>query len=137
MTIRALFSAGLLALASAVPAVAADPISVDLMPPVVVKTSPQAGVTGVDPTLGEIRVTFSKTMQTREMWSFVKASADSFPEVAGQPHYLSDERTIVLPVRLEPGRTYAMWINSAQHDAFRDRGHNPAVPYLLVFQTRR
>ncbi len=133
MTFRALLSAGLLVAATA----AAEPISVDLMPPVVVKTSPQAGVKSVDPALGEIRVTFSKVMQTREMWSFVKASSDSFPEVAGEPHYLNDQRTIVLPVKLAPGRTYAMWINSEQHDAFRDRGQHPAVPYLLVFHTRR
>lgn len=134
MNIRALLCAGLLSFAA--PA-GAEPISVDLMPPVVVKTSPQAGARSVDPSLKEVRVTFSKVMQTREMWSFVKASADSFPEVAGEPRYLGDQRTIVLPVKLTPGRSYAMWINSAEHDAFRDRGHNPAVPYLLVFETSR
>ena len=114
-----------------------EPISVDLMPPVVVKTSPPAGAKQVDPSLSEVRVTFSKVMLTKEMWSFVKASPDSFPEVAGQPRYLEDQRTIVLPVKLARGRTYAMWINSAEHNAFRDRGSNPAVPYLLVFETRK
>ncbi len=122
----------------AAPCVAgADPITVDLMPPVVVKTSPPAGTKQVDPSLAELRVTFSKTMLTEEMWSFVKASPDSFPQIAGQPYYLKDRRTIVLPVKLARGRTYAMWINSAEHNSFRDRGSNPAVPYLLVFETRK
>ena len=42
-------------------------VSVESMPPTVVKTSPQSGDTKVDPSTSEIRVTFSKDMMTEEM----------------------------------------------------------------------
>lgn len=111
-------------------------ISVNTMPPVVVKTLPQAGDTSVDPSIKEIRVTFSKDMMTQEMWSWVIASKESFPQIVGDVGYLNDNRTCVAPVKLEAGKTYAIWFNSMKYNAFRDKNNNPAVPYLLVFQTR-
>ena len=116
------------------PALAGEP-SVKSMPPVVVKTVPVSGATAVDAKLKEIKVTFSKDMQTRKMWSFVQFSKDTFPQV-GQPKY-KDKRTIVLPVTLQPKKTYVIWINSTgKHNSFRDTSGNPAVPYLLVFETK-
>lgn len=112
-------------------------VSVQDLPPVVVKSVPQSGDVAVDPALNEITVTFSKDMTTREMWSWVQINPGSFPKLAGQTHYLNDNRTCVLPVHLEPGKTYAIWINSDQHNNFRDAGNRPAVPYLLVSQTKR
>lgn len=117
---------------------AADEVSVETTPPVVVETFPKAGDTKVDPTISEIRVTYSKDMMTDNMWSWVIHTESSFPEIAGQARYLADGRTNVLPVKLYPGRKYAIWFNSQnyKHSAFRDRANNPAVPYLLVFETR-
>ena len=115
---------------------AENTITVQSMPPVVVKTSPQAGDTSVDPSLKEIRVTFSKEMMTQDMWSWVMVSKESFPQIVGKIKYLKDKRTCVAPVKLEPGKTYAFWFNSADNNAFRDKYSNAAVPYLLVFQTR-
>ena len=106
------------------------------MPPVVVKTIPQAGDTFVDPSIKEIRVTFSKDMMTQDMWSWVIVSKESFPQIVGDVRYLEDKRTCVAPVKLKAGKTYAIWFNSVQYNAFRDKHNNPAVPYLLVFQTR-
>jgi len=105
-------------------------------PPVVVATVPQSGSADVDPSLSEIRVTFSKNMFTYQMWSFVEVSKETFPKSNGEIHYLDDKRTCVLPVQLEPGKVYAIWINSENHHAFQDRGGRPAVPYLLIFETR-
>jgi len=116
---------------------AEDTVSVRSMPPVVVKTSPQAGDTRVDPYLTEIRVTFSKDMMTEKMWSWVMLTKDSFPLIVGQARFLEDRRTCVVQVKLEPGKTYAIWLNSENHNSFRDTDNNPAVPYLLVFQTRK
>ncbi len=112
-------------------------IGVKTMPPVVIKTLPQSGDTNVDPSLSEIKVTFSKEMKTDNMWSWVKISNETFPKVAGNVHYLKDQKTCVLPVKLEPGRTYIIWINSKQRNAFRDKNNNPAIPYLLVFETKK
>jgi len=111
-------------------------ITVKSMPPVVVKTFPQAGETAVDPSIKEISVTFSKEMMTKDMWSWVMVSKESFPNISGEVKYLKDKRTCVAPVNLEPGKTYAIWFNSEKYNAFRDTDNNPAVPYLLVFQTR-
>lgn len=124
-------------LAVAVACFAGGPLSVESLPPVVVRSVPTSGDVSVDPALREIRVTFSKTMITEKMWSWVQVSAASFPKVNGQVHYLEDQRTCVLPVTLEPGRTYVIWVNSEKQTAFRDAQGNAAVPYLLVFQTRK
>ena len=111
-------------------------LTLDTAPPVVVETTPRAGATGVDPTLREIRVVFSKDMMTEEMWSVVKINDETFPALAGDVHYV-DSRTFVIPVALEPGTTYAMWLNYKQNDAFRDTNGTPLIPYFMVFETRK
>ena len=110
--------------------------SVATMPPVVVKTVPQSGDLAVDPALSEIRVTFSKEMKTNDMWSWVMVTDATFPKTSGKSHFLDDKRTCVLPVKLEPGKSYVIWVNSEAHNSFRDLTNRPAVPYLLTFQTR-
>ena len=115
---------------------AENEITVHSMPPVVVKTLPQAGDTSVDPSLKEIRVTFSKEMITKDMWSWVMVSKETFPTIVGEIRFLDDKRTCVAPVKLEPGKTYVIWFNTADNNAFRDKDNNSAVPYLLVFRTR-
>ena len=42
-----------------------------------------------------------------------------------------------LPVALEPGKTYAIWINSEKFNNFKDTDGRSAVPYLLVFRTKK
>jgi hypothetical protein len=120
---------------------AAEPaaeVSVKSQSPSVVKTVPQAGDTAVDPAVKEIQVTFSKDMITDRMWSFCQISKETFPKTgSGQIHYLADKRTCVMPVKLEPGKTYVIWINRGQFTSFRDTDHHPSVPYLLVFETRK
>ena len=115
---------------------ASEKISVEIMPPVVVKTVPQSGDIRVDSALSEIKVTFSKKMMTNNSWSWVKRSDETFPQIAGNTHYLKDKKTCVLPVKLEPGKTYIIWLNSKKHNGFRDENNNPAVPYLLAFETK-
>jgi RNA polymerase sigma-70 factor (ECF subfamily) len=105
-------------------------------PPIVLKTIPATGATDVDPALTEIRVTFSKEMHDGS-WSWVTISKERFPEVTGKIHYEKDKRTCVLPVKLEPGRNYAISINSQRFANFRDTQNNRAVPYMLLFRTRK
>jgi hypothetical protein len=113
----------------------ADEITVESVPPVVVKSVPQAGASDVDPATKEIKVTFSKTM-TDGTWTWGAISKECFPELAGKPKYLDDKKTCVLPVKLKPGKTYAMWINAAKLGNFKDADGRPALPYLLVFKTK-
>lgn len=120
----------------ACPAVLADDVTLESVPPVVVKTVPEAGAAEVDPKLTEIKVTFSKDMQDGT-WSWSTVSKESFPKIDGKPKYLADKRTCTLPVKLEPGKTYAIWVNSEQFNAFKDADGRSAVPYLLVFKTKK
>ena len=113
-----------------------DDVTLKSVPPVVVKTVPAAGADDVDPKLTEIKVTFSKDMQDGT-WSWVTLSQESFPKVDGKPTYLADKRTCVLPVKLEPGKTYAIWVNSEKFGHFKDPDGRSAVPYLLVFKTKK
>ncbi len=106
------------------------------VPPVVVATVPESGATGIDPALTELRVTFSEPMCDGN-WSWTKWGEDNFPELTGRPRFLGDQRTCVLPVRLRPGQVYAIWLNSESHQDFRDCEGQSAVPYLLIFETRK
>lgn len=108
--------------------------TLETAPPVVVKTVPVAGATSVDPALTELRVTFSKRMHDGS-WSWSTWGEENFPEIVGQIHYDSDMQTCVLPVRLEPGKFYATWLNSEKFRNFKDASGQPAVPYLLTFTT--
>ncbi len=117
-------------------AVLAGDVTLESVPPVVVKTIPEAGADDVDPKLTEIKVTFSKDMRDGA-WSWAILSRENFPTMDGKPKYLRDKRTCVLPVKLEPGKTYAVWVNSAKSDHFKDAGGRSAIPYLLVFKTRK
>src|SRR5262249_60786823 len=92
-------------------AAGADDVTLESVPPVVVKTVHEAGAGDVDPKLTEIKVTFSKDMKD-DSWSWAMISKESFPKMDGKPKYLADKRTCVLPVKLEPGKTYAIWLNS-------------------------
>lgn len=112
----------------------AKEVTLDSVPPVVVKTVPEAGSASVDAQITEIKVTFSKEMQD-ESWSWSTLSEDSFPTVAGKPRYEADKRTCTLPVMLESDKTYAIWLNSQKFGNFKDTGGRSAVPYLLVFKT--
>jgi hypothetical protein len=111
-------------------------LSVRNLPPVVVKAEPQAGDTKVDPAVKEIRVTFSKDMVDKS-WSWTQISKENYPEVTGAIRYLEDKRTCVLPVKLQPGTTYAILLNPEKYKSFRDTDGQAAMAYLLVFETRQ
>ena len=114
---------------------APSPPAVANQPPVVVETDPVAGAHDVSAEVTEIRVRFSKPMADKS-WSWSTAWEDSNPDITGDPHYLADHRTCVLPVKLAPGTTYGFWLNSEKFRNFTDRDGRPAVPYLLVFKTK-
>jgi RNA polymerase sigma-70 factor (ECF subfamily) len=116
-------------------AVRAEDVTLEGARAVVVRAIPEAGTSDVDPKLTEIQVTFSKDMQDRS-WSWAQASKESFPALDGKPKYRADKRTCVLPVKLRPGKTYAIWVNSQKFGNFKDTEGHPALPYLLVFRTK-
>jgi hypothetical protein len=108
---------------------------VDSLPPVVVSTEPVSGSRDVAPGIVAVRVAFSKGMMP-DNWSWSTAWSNSAPQVLGKPRYEADGRTCAVTAQLEPGRSYAFWLNSEHFQNFRDTGGRPAVPYLLIFETK-
>ena len=103
--------------------------------PRVVRTVPENGAQSVDAATTELRVTFDQPMDTKRGYSFVIVGSKSmFPEVAGKPQWISDT-TIVLPVKLKPGREYSLGINSERYQSFRGTNGLPAVPDSISFRT--
>lgn len=77
--------------------------------PRIVSVLPEVGSDGVDPNLNEIRLTFNHDMEmTEDPWP---ETAPNFPKVVGKPRWI-DNRNCVLPVKLEPGKSYYMSFNS-------------------------
>jgi hypothetical protein len=126
---------GLLAVALAYSSTPGRSQTVESMPPVVVKTVPESGAKDVSPGELEIKVTFSKEMSDGS-WSWSTAWQDSTPRSLGKPKYDADRKTCVMKVKLEPGKTYAYWLNSSNFKNFKDREGHSAVPYLLIFKTK-
>lgn len=110
-------------------------LTLENVAPVVIKTEPQSGQSDIDPGKREISVTFSKPMRDGD-WSWTQLSGASFPTKRGEPHFLPDQRTCVLPVSLEPGKTYAIGFNMPPFQNFQDLEGRKALPYLLVFKTK-
>jgi Bacterial Ig-like domain len=121
--------------AASLPDQAGTPAAWEADRPRVIETIPANGATDVDPATSEIRVTFDKAMADGS-WSWVRSSPESFPESAGDVHYLPGMKTCVMPVKLEPGTKYVVWFNTANYQNFKDREGRPAVPHLLRFTTR-
>ena len=73
-------------------------------------------------------MTFSQPMRDGS-WVWSTASKETFPQTTGKPSYMQDHRTGALPVKLEPGKTYAIWLNSPRFRYFRGkRGTSRALP---------
>src|SRR5437763_12220802 len=113
----------------------AQEVTLDSARAVVIKSVPESGSSAVDPALTEIRVTFSKDMQPG-VWSWGLVNKESYPGTSESPRYLEDKRTCLLPVKLAPGKTYAVWINTEKLQNFKDPKGLIALPYLIVFKTR-
>ncbi len=104
------------------------------IPSVVTRTFPVAGSTMVDPSRTKIHVTFSQLMVDKS-WSFVMQDKATFPELVGAPSFDPELRTCTLNVKLEPNKTYIIWINSAKLANFKGENGKPSLPYMLSFKT--
>lgn len=104
-------------------------------PPRVIATNPANGDAEVDPTLSKITVSFDRPMLDKS-WSWSQEDKKSFPQVQGQPFYTENGTTCVLPVRLEPGKRYIIWINTKRFKNFKDTNGVAAEPYRIEFRTK-
>src|SRR5262245_37053529 len=98
--------------------------SIDTMPPVVVKTVPEAGSKSVPAGDTEIQITFSKEMGTGG-YSFVGPVLGPEFNSTEHPTFSADKKTLTWKVKLEPGKSYAYWLNSSKFQNFRDKAGHP------------
>jgi hypothetical protein len=101
--------------------------------PKVVSMVPANGASDVDPALGEIKVTFDRPMRDRA-WSVVRAGGE-FPKIAGPVHYDEARTVLTIPVRLEPGTRYELWLNRGRYMAFQSEDGIALRPLRVTFRT--
>lgn len=103
--------------------------------PQIVGLDPKNGTTDVDPKLAEIRVTFNVEMGGGFSWTGGGSDFPKIPE-GKKPSWAADHKTCVLPVELEPGKTYRFGLNSPSHKNFQSAGGVPLDPVTVTFKTR-
>ena len=108
----------------------------DTEAPRVVSTMPVNQSVDVDPALSEISVKFNEEMMDGN-WSWVYSNKNEFPQIVGQAYFTEENTRNVLPVKLEPGKQYVIWINSSNHTNFKDVNGNSAHPFKFTFKTRQ
>ena len=100
--------------------------------PSVVSMNPPNGATGVSPRTAQLTVTFSEPMGGGFSWT---GGGANFPEGAGKPYWLADQKTCVLPVRLQPNWSYRVGLNSPSHKNFRSASGTPLQQVVWQFST--
>ena len=95
---------------------------------------PPLGATNVDPARTTLAVTFDRAMD-REGWAWVIEDKATAPDI-GESTWDAAVRTNSAPVKLEPGKTYVVWINSPQYSYFKDPQGRAATPVRWSFTTR-
>ena len=95
---------------------------------------PHDGAKEVDPATAEVTVTFDRDMASGFTWN---GDGPDFPFLAGAKAFWRDRRTCVLPVKLEPGRSYRVGLNlfSPNFQAFRSVAGGRALPTTINFTT--
>ena len=104
--------------------------------PRVVTTMPQNRSVDIDPSLNKISVTFNEEMMDNS-WSWSMENQDTFPKTTGSPYYVDGNTRNILPVQLQPGKEYVIWVNTSNNKNFKDKNGNPAAPFKFTFKTKK
>ncbi len=113
---------------------ASEELKARVQKPVILEMSPANGSENVDPRTTELRVTFSVPMGGGFSWTGGEPDFPAEPEGTG-PRWTGDQRTCVLPVRLEPNRQYRLGLNSPSHKNFQSAAGVPLDPVIYTFKT--
>jgi hypothetical protein len=105
-----------------------------LSPPTVTEIAPANGATGVDPSISEIRITFSQPMGGGRS---LTGGGDEHPEFdeTREITWTDDRQTLIWPVRLKANHSYRFGINSFSHRNFASERGTPVEPMVVQFQT--
>ncbi|MDQ7778594.1 MAG: Ig-like domain-containing protein [Planctomycetota bacterium] len=106
--------------------------------PNVASTEPGNAAGDVPVDVGKIAIKFDRDMN-RDSYSICPADDGEFPPVEGGASF-ADARTFVIKLgKLEPGKTYALSLNSESKKGFRSAGdiELPLKPFILKFTTAK
>jgi len=108
--------------------------AVNAAPPKVVRAMPDHADIGVDPELKELRIEFDHDMD--HDGRSICGGGPAFPKIDGTITW-ADARTIVIPVKLEPGKTYSLSVNCPAAQNFTSVKGESAEVYPISFATRK
>ncbi len=100
--------------------------------PKVVKTTPANSEQNASPALTQIIIEFDQDMDTGGM--SICGGGPNFPETTGKPQW-TDNRTLVMGVKLQPNHNYEMSINCPSYQNCKGVNGEPAERYPLSFKT--
>ncbi len=102
--------------------------------PTIVELDPPNQAAGVDPATSTLRVTFDMPMGEAFSWT---GGGEHFPEIPNgqRPRWSKDRKTCTLPVKLMPGHTYRLGLNSKSHNNFQSHWGVPLEPVVYTFET--
>jgi beta-lactamase regulating signal transducer with metallopeptidase domain len=105
-----------------------------LRTPRIVETEPADGAKGVSPATRDLRITFNVPMGEGFSWT---GGGPAFPPIPDgeTPRWSRDRRTCIMPVSLEPGRTYVVGVNGTHAVNFQSRWGVPLAPTTFTFTT--
>ncbi len=101
--------------------------------PTIVKMIPENGEAFlIAAKIKQLSITFDQDMDTKSTgWG---KGGEYAPEIVGEAKW-TNKRTCLLPVKLEPGRTYLLEINSSEDSEFLSEEGLPLPPSDLIFET--
>lgn len=101
--------------------------------PQAVSFDPPLDATGVDPARTTLSVVFDRPMD-RDGWAWVTEDPETAPDIASSS-WDATATTNTSQVKLAPGRTYVLWINSPSYLYFRDLAGRTVEPVRWTFST--
>lgn len=107
--------------------------------PKIVRVEPANGATDVDPGLKAIVVTFDREMRDGS-WSVCRhkdGTWDDYPKTEGGCSYDKTHRTLTIPVKLVPDKTYKLQFNNGEACGFQTPDGHCLVDYPYTFKTRK
>ncbi|MBS1370464.1 MAG: DUF4932 domain-containing protein [Lentisphaeria bacterium] len=101
--------------------------------PKILACTPANGAEEVDPATKKIVIRFDREM-TDASWSFCRGEKP-YPQITGRPFYDKSRTTVTLPVKLEPGVTYHIYLNAEGFTGFRAADGGVLAPTPCSFTT--
>ncbi|MFT3684264.1 MAG: DUF4932 domain-containing protein [Phycisphaerales bacterium] len=111
--------------------ISADPQAQLAKVPRIVKSTPASGAR-INAQTKEVSIEFNRPMQAG--YSFVTDGA-VMPKIDGKPWWSNDSKTLVLPVKLEKGKSYVLKLNSPTHRGFTSTTGFAMEPTEIRFST--